>query len=1003
MINHLQDSTAGLPRRAQPAYSTTDSTSTPAQLQLRRCTRAPCTTGKLSSQFVRPTAVAAALSQPPLSSFDDLYEYYDPNTEPQLQARLPQSTPLSQRRPPSSSSGSTRSLRRTRRLEERNTSSRRPVFAASKTAARPTRPPFPPASPQRSPQQPHERLPQSPDPLFDNSGSTTPQSFRRIVSQESFWPQRTTHISRRTHEAILFALEAIRTGRGVDYKPLTADTIEENARMSDLPSATQPTGGSQNGSARAGRGALAASADPHRVRTPTDVMRARRDREARRRAEQDARNREAEEQAQQRQDEYVPEMAETSPSQRRPRASTGEQQVPQRVGAGPAPASSGRRPGNVIPPTVPGPARPRANTLDQGPPKPTTQQPGLDSGRGPSGPSPRRPRNDPVDQANIPASQVPQAADQPTQAGASQPPLPSATQPSGRSAFPHAFERWETLSSHWEGLTSYWVRRLQENSNELNDKPLNQQMSRQITDLSAAGANLFHAVVELQRLRASSERKFQRWFFETRQEQERAQEAQAELERLLRVARDERDDALASIATARAERAKAEDIVKEMRRELQICKEEARRSWEELGRREQEERERTISLRNGEPTLVGGVQVVPMTQGVPSRQTSAAHRPTTRDGPYAGGPGPGTMGGQQATRSTPTTTADSPSAEQRQFSYEPQASSPTATDPFTEIAQGSRQVQSQDLNVEHHSSQPQPTQPPSSAAAIAAARTAQAPAAQRPTASSAPSPSRTYAQPTSSAGNGSGARFYQQGSIDTALPNPTTTNGPSSRMPQPARSDTISPHITDPSDQRSYIPSTVSDNESEFGEQEFEINPDGSYRRDAQGRRIPYEAGSAGGRFQSDDGSDEYDVESELERERQYRERYRNLGPSALDPQSATSTRVTPGSVPPPVPSVPAVTQQQQRGPSTSSQTTTAESAGSSQFPDASPADYTGRGWGEGYGPHTHGTRLSDILEERSDSGRASYISGGAGELRGGAGDMMGGFPSSRAPTGRRE
>ena len=38
---------------------------------------------------------------------------------------------------------------------------------------------------------------------------------------------------------------------------------------------------------------------------------------------------------------------------------------------------------------------------------------------------------------------------------------------------------------------------------------------------------MFHAVVELQRLRASSERKFQRWFFETRAEQERAQEIQA--------------------------------------------------------------------------------------------------------------------------------------------------------------------------------------------------------------------------------------------------------------------------------------------------------------------------------------------------------------------------------------------------------------------------------------------------------------------------------------------
>jgi hypothetical protein len=121
-------------------------------------------------------------------------------------------------------------------------------------------------------------------------------------------------------------------------------------------------------------------------------------------------------------------------------------------------------------------------------------------------------------------------------------------------------------------------------------------------------------------------------------------------------------------------------------------------------------------------------------------------------------------------------------------------------------------------------------------------------------------------------------RLLVQEHPDTTLPNPTTTNRPSPRMSQPGRPGTTSSHLTDPSDQRSY---TVSGNESEFGEQEFEINPDGSYRRDAQGRRIPYKAGSTSGRLQSDDGSDEYDFGFELERERQYRERYRNLGPSA--------------------------------------------------------------------------------------------------------------------------
>lgn len=70
----------------------------------------------------------------------------------------------------------------------------------------------------------------------------------------------------------------------------------------------------------------------------------------------------------------------------------------------------------------------------------------------------------------------------------------------------------------------------------------------------------------------------------------------------------------------------------EMRKELQISKEEARRAWDELGRREQEERERTISLQNGLPTIVGGVQVVPMTHGVPTRhgssQQGGVHHPS---------------------------------------------------------------------------------------------------------------------------------------------------------------------------------------------------------------------------------------------------------------------------------------------------------------------------------------------------------------------------------------
>lgn len=191
-----------------------------------------------------------------------------------------------------------------------------------------------------------------------------------------------------------------------------------------------------------------------------------------------------------------------------------------------------------------------------------------------------------------------------------------------KNSFPHAFERWEALSAHWEGMTSFWLRRLQENTDEVERNPITSQLSRQVADLSAAGANLFHAVVELQRLRASSERKFQRWFFETRAELERHQEVNAMLEAQMEQERQARAEAVRGAGQHEAENTKLQKLVAEMRRELLISKEEARRAWEELGRREQEERDRTVSLQQGHPTIVGGVQVVPMSQGGPSRTTS---------------------------------------------------------------------------------------------------------------------------------------------------------------------------------------------------------------------------------------------------------------------------------------------------------------------------------------------------------------------------------------------
>ncbi|KAL2867019.1 uncharacterized protein BJX67DRAFT_111221 [Aspergillus lucknowensis] len=394
--------------------------------------------------------------------------------------------------------------------------------------------------------------------------------------------------------------------------------------MSDLtgPSASGLTGNgrSQNGASRAAQGPIPVNPHPASgVRTPTDIMRQRRDREARRKAEQEAKDREQEDAERRRlQQEQARAQAAAQPYAA---GVAGDRSTQRRVAPRAPTALDSRNVANIPEPSPTSPRRTDAQHQSQTPaqarhPAPTAFPPQQSS----------QPKLTPQ-QSQAPAQSSQTAASQPQQQPSQQP---------RRVAFPHAFERWETLSSHWEGLTSYWIRKLEQNNEALERDPLSQQMARQVTDLSAAGANLFHAVVELQRLRASSERKFQRWFFDTRAEQERAKELQADLERQIRAERQARTEATASLQKADSEKIRIEELLKEMRRELQISKDEARRAWEELGRREQEERDRTNSLRNGEPTLVGGVQVVPMIAGLPRRDPA---RPPTREGPYSGGDG----------------------------------------------------------------------------------------------------------------------------------------------------------------------------------------------------------------------------------------------------------------------------------------------------------------------------------------------------------------------------
>jgi hypothetical protein len=369
-------------------------------------------------------------------------------------------------------------------------------------------------------------------------------------------------------------------------------------------------------------------------------------------------------------------------------------------------------------------------------------------------------------------------------------------------------------------------------------------MSRQITDLSAAGANLFHAVVELQRLRASSERKFQRWFYEHRQEQEQAQEREAQLEHTLRMERDARADAVANMERMATEKKNAERMVAEMKRELQISKEEARRAWEELGRREQEERDRTFSLREGQPTLVGGVQVVPMIPGMPSRHGSVSHRSHAAQESYGSGmPGPsGTQGIEQ------------------HYSYE-EGQSPTDTDPFTE---GVRQQQSAPLRHEPDvQSLSQGTYVPTGAAAAAGARTGGG-TSQPPDQAQVPAPLQTHQQRTTGT---------QQPTV------PAQTSRPEAFYQQPEaylHRETAGNVL--PDDERSYV--TSQGDETSEGDEEFAIDQNGNFILDEAGRRIPYRAIRP-------QESDEFDVSEDRRRELEHLQRY---GTAAAGPSTYATT-----------------------------------------------------------------------------------------------------------------
>ncbi|KAI1349966.1 hypothetical protein F5Y01DRAFT_305701 [Xylaria sp. FL0043] len=421
-------------------------------------------------------------------------------------------------------------------------------------------------------------------------------------------------ISKNTHNAILYALEA--TLRGPN--PISIDPEECNAQMADLMGGRGPVTSNGNGTpaVRATTGRPVAVGSPSGIRSPKVIMQQRvereRQREARQREEQERLQREEREQLQREQEARLQE------AEREAEHRAAEKAAERRANAAGAGPSTTAQPASSRPNADSGGRTARATGIPA-----SVQAQASQSTR--DGVRMRE---------NAARVNNPLRTSGPTATGATAG-GPSGSQPQpgeyapgqGRNSFPHAFERWETLSAHWEGLTSFWIRRLEQNASEIQGDPIAQQLSRQVTDLSSAGANLFHAVVELQRLRASSERKFQRWFFETRSELERNQEVTAMLEAALEEERRNRADAIQkALDQEQGSSSKLHKQLAEMRKELTISKEEARRAWEELGRREKEERDRTKSLQQGRPTIVGGVQVVPMTQGVSRGNTQREPR-----------------------------------------------------------------------------------------------------------------------------------------------------------------------------------------------------------------------------------------------------------------------------------------------------------------------------------------------------------------------------------------
>jgi hypothetical protein len=454
---------------------------------------------------------------------------------------------------------------------------------------------------------------------------------------------------------------------------------------------------------------------------------------------------------------------------------------------------------------------------------------------------------------------------------------------------------------------------LEQNTDEIRENvPNATTLNRQITDLSAAGANLFHAVVELQRLRASSERKFQRWFFETRADNEKSRELQAGMERQLNLERKTREDAARQQTEAAAAVETAKRELAEMRRELMISKDEARRAWEELGRRNQESLDTAQSLKEGRVTLVSGVQVVPYF-GQPSRtgSESLGQRPVTRDGPQGYGNGGAGF--------APSLGDDR--------EYYRQAPSPANTDPFTDISRQQRPPdEAEKVASAMHYPPPQRGTPGSQTGTVTPASYHHAPEVEA---------ERFYQH----GGPGTSLHSSQESSKSQAPPAlATTTMGPPPVPREEGRSQGTRSDI-------SYV-DTVSE-----GGTEYALDASGNVRRDEHGRPIVFRRREP---TRSSESEDDFDTAEAMRRDRELAERY---GSGTLLPEA---------------PSAPVSSAAAMAG---FTPTAAALDANHPDYEGAGYEDYQQQvPYHMQRNQHHHPTRLSDVLEE--DEERSSRRTG---------------------------